>query len=542
MDSPSNNQAPARATAAGAAALVSTAVPGQDWMPGHNPAAVQALAKMWRSTELGDVDRARISRATRQATTYPQLRTELCEEILIIGPAAAVHASGQRDLPAEPPRVTGHNLELQQVRLGRVVPHRMNRHQRYEANFGIDLDCLRTNLLVIGPPGSGKTRSLALPLVEHLALEALANAASVVVIDPKGDDFDLPGWFDLTIDPLVPDSAGLSLYGAATGPDGNPNPEIAADQIASALLPVGVSADKQYFMDASRNALYNCLAPFQAGYQRWPTIRELLNLLREDKDSDSRHKLREALNKRGKKIKKEYEGLLKQRETQLGRREDPAASLIERLSWLDRPTISHLFDKPDAFTMTRINQPLRVRVVLREPQLPEASRFLARLVVSQFTYVVCDQKTNRGIFKGLLVDEAGRFVDEYVAHAMERARSNNAGLMLFSQSLGDFPDELLPRIFGSAGGKVAFGGMGPSDADIFSRYWGETITPEYSYATTITNSPDGTNRTLTETTHNTYRARWTPGELSTDLPPGHAIIQLRRSTGQTALPELVNLR
>ncbi|MER7047028.1 type IV secretory system conjugative DNA transfer family protein [Streptomyces jumonjinensis] len=463
------------------------------------------------------------------------MRAELCEEILALGPAAALHASGQRSLPPSPRRVTEHNLDHGQVRLGRVVPHRTTHHSRYDADFGLDLDCLRTNLLVIGPPGSGKTRSLALPLVEHLALESLANAASVVVIDPKGDDFAFPGWFDITIDPLDPNTPGLSLYGAAD------DPEVAADQIASALLPSGVSADKQYFMDASRNALYNCLAPYHTAHQRWPPLDELLALLRGG-DQPLEDAVRAGLNRQGKTIKADYGPLLSYRAEQRKRRDDPAASLIERLSQLNRPRLRRLFDNPSPFSMKDINQPLRVRIALREPQMPEASRFLARLIVSQFTYVVCDQETNRGIFKGLLVDEAGRFVDEYVAHAMERARSNNAGLMLFSQSLGDFPEDLLPRIFGSAGGKAALGGIGPADADIFSRFWGEAETPEYSYSTATTNSTVGSSRVRTETTRNTYRARWTPGELSTDLPPGHAVIQLRSSTGRTSLPELVELR
>lgn len=44
-------------------------------------------------------------------------------------------------------------------------------------------------MLVVGPPGSGKTRRFAVPVAEHLCLRALANQAAVVVIDPEGDDF-----------------------------------------------------------------------------------------------------------------------------------------------------------------------------------------------------------------------------------------------------------------------------------------------------------------------------------------------------------------
>ena len=283
-------------------------VPGRDWLPQHDPEAACALERLWDSGELGDVDRARLTRAVQQAGQYPHLRDELCHEIITLGPAAAVHSSGQRDLPPNPPRVAEHDLHHGQVLLGRVCAHPSTPPQRHDVDFGMDLDCLRANLLVIGPPDSGKTRSLALPLVEHLCLESLANAASVVVIDPQGDDFDIPGWFDVTIDSLNPD-VGFSLFGAAT------NAEEAADQLASALLPIGVSADHEYLMDASRNALYNALASFQAGMGRWPTVRELLGMLRNAQEIVDR--VRAGLNRCGKAIKEEYAPLLAHRAEQL---------------------------------------------------------------------------------------------------------------------------------------------------------------------------------------------------------------------------------
>lgn len=518
-------------------------VPGRDWLPQHDPEAACALERLWDSGELGDVDRARLTRAVQQAGQYPHLRDELCHEIITLGPAAAVHSSGQRDLPPNPPRVAEHDLHHGQVLLGRVCAHPSTPPQRHDVDFGMDLDCLRANLLVIGPPDSGKTRSLALPLVEHLCLESLANAASVVVIDPQGDDFDIPGWFDVTIDSLNPD-VGFSLFGAAT------NAEEAADQLASALLPIGVSADHEYLMDASRNALYNALASFQAGMGRWPTVRELLGMLRNAQEIVDR--VRAGLNRCGKAIKEEYAPLLAHRAEQLHRREDPAASLIERLSQLDRPRLRSLFDHPTGvFAMTEINRPLRIRIALREAQMPEASRFLARLVVSQFTHVVCNDHANRDLFKGLVVNEAGRFVDDCTARALQRTRSDNAGLILLSQSLEDFPPQVWPTVFASTGGKAVFGGVGPADAEHFSRFWGEQQVLEHSYTHSTTRlhvGPTGTSQgptygaTRSSVTRKIWRERWPAGDLSMAIPPGHTVIQLRHSTGQVTLPELVRLR
>src|SRR5690606_20847889 len=363
-------------------------------------------------------------------------------------------------------RMAQHNLEAGQVRLGTVVPTRYGEIGPTR-DFGIDLDVLRTSLLVIGPPGSGKTRSFALPIVEHLSLAAAAGRASVVVVDPKGDDFNYPEWFDLTIDPLT-GGAGFDLFGGVDEAD------IAADRLASALLPPEVSDDLAYFMDASRNALYHCLAPYRQAFGRWPSIPELMALLRGEQHAIDR--VRSALAGPDARPARE---MLERRMTQRTGRTDPAASMVERLGLLNRPRLVRLFaPDPTAFRMRDLGRAVRVRIVLPEAEFPDASRILARLVVSQFVQAASALDSDRTVFKALVIDEAGRFVDDYVARGVQKLRSHHAGLVLLSQTVSDFPPSVRATVFGSVGCKAVFGGIDPADAALFSAWFGTTWVPE----------------------------------------------------------------
>lgn len=430
-----------------------------DWLRDEDPTAAGVLDAMANDQNLADIDRARILTALDTATIDPALRHRLVRELATVGPAAALHPSGLRTLPGI--RFASHNVFAEQVRLGRVVPS-ANTDLMPAADFGVNHDVLRTSLMVIGPPGSGKTRGLAIPIVEHLCLSSLAGKASLVVIDPKGTDFAYDGWFDVTINPLDP-THGFSLFGGAVDAD------TAADRLSSALLPPNISDDKAYFKDASYNALYDCLAPYHEAFGRWPTVKELLALLRA---SQSTHdQVKAAL--KGKPGANEWKGHLDTRIRQSQGSHDPAAGLVERFARLNRPALRRLFDHERTFEMRDINAPTRVRIAVPESDYPEASRVLARLVVSQFVQTASAADTNTNIFKGLVIDEAGRYVDDYVARGVQRLRSTNAGLVLLTQSLADFPPELLPTIFGSTGCKAVFGGVDPETAEYFSKWFGE---------------------------------------------------------------------
>ncbi|PSL06731.1 TraM-binding TraD/TraG-like protein [Haloactinopolyspora alba] len=519
-----------------------------DTLREQHPQAAEALDRLAEDDTWSDVDRARILTALERRGDNPAATAELADEIVRYGPATLMHQSSLRDLPGD--RKAMHNLQLGQVRLGRTVqdPHA---DRTLATDFGVDHDVLRTSMLVIGPPGSGKTRGFAWPIVENLSLSALTQQASVVVVDPKGDDFAHDEWFDVTIDPLSP-TVGFDLYG------GTDQPDTAADRLASAMLPPQVSDDIAYFMDGSRNALYACLAPFHLAFGRWPKIREMLALLRSEQDMTD--KVKAAL--RGP-DGKDAKALLDSRHEQATRNADPAASLIERFQLLARPRLMELFDRERPFRMHDINRPMRVRVSLPEAEFPDAARILARLVVSQFVQVTSAPDTNRSIFKALAIDEAGRFVDDYVARGVQKLRSNNAGLLLLAQTISDFPVQVRATVFGSVGCKAVFGGIDPVDAKVFSDWFGEHWVSEVSFsqgesiggarnAGRSRDSKGGWNRQDGESQtwgtskgtnlRRVERPRWSVSDIVTGIPPGHCVVSLSRSDGTRTGPTLINLR
>ncbi|MGH4001255.1 MAG: hypothetical protein ACRDTJ_27785, partial [Pseudonocardiaceae bacterium] len=341
-----------------------------EWLRRDHPDVATAVEQVLGQPGISEVDTARILTIVRQAQDDPELATRLKRDLVTRGPAALVHTSGQRNLPG--PRIAAHNLVAGQVRLGQVVPTR-DSDASLVGGYGLDHDTLATSLLVVGPPGSATTNGITLPIIEHLSLSALARCATVVVLD-SGTSCDRPGWYDITVDPLEP-TLRLDLYSGAFYPD------VAADRLTAILL-----ADSQpstYETDVARNALYACLGATQAAHTRWPTISELLDLLRGEPTAIEQvtDRLSDSNDDDG-----EWRRLLTRRVTQATGSSDPAAGLIERLAQLDRPIWHTLFDDPTrpVFNMEAINQPARVRIALPHTHYPDTSRTLARLVTSQF--------------------------------------------------------------------------------------------------------------------------------------------------------------
>ncbi|MGH3359155.1 MAG: hypothetical protein ACRDO7_10160 [Nocardioidaceae bacterium] len=507
-----------------------------DWMRSSHPVAAQILDAMSQDSGIADYDYARILAAVDQASARSSVADALSDELVRSGPGAALHPSGLRTLPGT--RLATHNMLTGQVRLGRIVTTD-GLPPDPPAAFDADLDTLRTSLLAVGPPRSGKTRGIAMPIVEHLSMTALTHGASLVVVDSQAQ-FDRDGWFDVTIDPLNP-THGISLFGGAA-------PDIAADRLASALLPPR-SGDDTAFVDAAANALYGCLAPYVEGFGSWPTVRELLALLRAERSATDA--VRERLQGPD---ANQWRDLLDSRKAQV-EGNDPATGLVERVARLDRPALRRIFDADTTFDMRDINGPVRVRVVLPETDYPDAARILARLVVSQFVQIATSAGADRRVFKALVVDGAGGCVDSYVANSVRRLRPNNAGLMLFARSMSDFEADVGATISRAVGSKAVFGGVDPADARMFAQWFGDDVeaagddpqprpdADDDSDERPRVVGPFGARRRPApkRPTTRTGPARWTSSDIA-GVPNGHCVIALMRSNGFRTGPVLVNLQ
>ncbi len=507
-------------------------------------AVAARLAEEGRGGRMNDVDYVRLHRAWRTARERAEAAEAFGTAVLRQGAAAWTHPSGARDLPH---RTVRHDLYTAQVRVGSAVDNDRNPWQYRGAGMALDPALLGTSLLVVGPPGAGKTQRVVRPVTESLCLQALAGTAAVVAVGPAGADLGPAEAFDVVIAIGDPASAyDLDLYGGAADADE------AAGLLASALLDgfEGERADPR----RAATALSQVLGPYRAAHGRFPSVPELRELL--DNGAAAVASLRERLDEAG---EPGWVRELDSRARQAQRPGDVGALLADRVALLDRPAFAGFFDtsgRTRPFALSALEHPLRVRVDLPERGHAEASRMLARLLLAQFTAAVTGRR-DRTLFACLVLDDAAHTVTAESVRALQRLRSAHAGAVLALRGLEDVPDPLRGALLGAVGCRVAMSGVSMWDGKRFAEAWGTTWVEEED----ITRTPDhsgglvkrfvrGVRRVFTGeaattesvTVRRVERERWSASDLANAVPPGHAVASLTTVGGETAPPVLIDLR
>ncbi|MFI5728293.1 ATP/GTP-binding protein [Streptomyces cyaneofuscatus] len=504
--------------------------------------AADTLTAEVRTGRMNDVDVARLRHAWTQATRSPDRLAPLAEAVLRTGGAAALHPSGDRDLPR---RTARHDVLTGQVRIGRCADDPHNPYARRSTGIALDPTLLGTSLLAVGPPGSGKSARLVRPVVEALGLRALAGQAAVLAVGGTGAPVGPDEAFDVVVRVGNPASAhDLDLYGGTTDPDE-----------AAAVLAEGLVGDVGS-LDSRRAAtvLAQLLGPYRTAHGHFPSVPELRELL--DGTPAALTALRAALEAAGQQaMLRELEA----RARQAGGPGDPAPALADRVALLDRPAFAGFFATgPDArpFALRSLGQyPLRVRIDLPERGHAEASRLLTRLLLAQFTAITA-ARTDTTLFVGLVLDDATHAVTAETVRGIRRLRSVNAGAVLTLRTVDDVPEPLHTPLLGAVGCTAAFSGITTWDGKRFAEAWGKewVETREVAQHTVFADQPFTralhalrklvTGKAVTTdavTVRQVERERWSASELAYAVPAGHAVIRLATVEGEHAPPLLVEL-
>lgn len=490
---------------------------------------------------MNDVDYARIRRAWESVRADPGRARAFAQAVRDKGAAACVHPSGARDLPA---RAARHDLPARQVLLGTVEDGERNPWARRGTGLALDPDVLGTSLLAVGPSGSGKTRRLVRPVVETLALQALAYQAAVIVVASAGTALGPDTAYDVVVRVGDPDSVyDLDLYGGTTDPD----------EAASLLAEAFAGDVPGTEVRRAATALAQLLGPFHAAYGRFPGVPELRELL--DQVPAALDALRTALEDTGRHVMLRE---LDARARQYGTPGDPGPLLADRVALLDRPAFAGFFDTTGQgrpFSLRSLEHPLRVRVDLPERAHAEASRVLARLLLAQFNASAA-ARTDRSLFAFLAFDDASHTLTPETVRGIQRLRSANAGVLLALRTLDDVPEALRTPLLGAVGCRMAFSGVTTWDGKRFAEAWGTewVETRDVTHRTVFADQPLTravhafrkliTGKAVTTdavTVRQVERERWSASELAHAVPPGHAVLSLTSVRGERAAPLLVRL-
>lgn len=328
---------------------------------------------------------------------------------------------------------------------------------------------LRTNMIVVAPPGGGKTRSVLKPALHFFK----RTGAAVICIDAKakadGRDLD-PKEFHLNFDLNDPqNSMRLNVWSGRT-------PDEMGERLAEALMPEP-GEDKRYFSDNAKDALIALATAHHVVYGEMPSLKAVLAYLR---DSRKREDLAEELRNGGLPDEsEEIDGLLRINKL-ADMKSDPLGSLDTALAPLARGEVAQLLTTArDGYSIEQLlQQPVRVRFALPEGGRPRLTRIIGRLVLAQFTYAVISPDCNKRILKAAVVDEAESFVTPAIAKGMSMARENRGCYILTMQDLSQIEDPTLREdVLSVAGNKMVMAGVGDYDAKKFSALFGTRERP-----------------------------------------------------------------
>ncbi|MFF7332482.1 ATP/GTP-binding protein [Streptomyces sp. NPDC008150] len=533
-----------RAAAAGAA-QVSPRLPRAYWPELRDAGQVRAAETLTAEVlggRMNDVDCARVDRAWDAARAGARL-ADFTGTVLRDGAAAWTHPSGDRDLPA---RAARHDLLERQVRIGRWTTGERTPAAYRGAGTALAPEALGTSLLLVGPPGSGKTRHVVAPVVESLALQALTGGAAVVAVCAAGTALAPDRAFDVVI--RVGDRDGVYDLDPYAGSE---DPDEAAGFLAEALAGDLDSVGAQ----RAATAVAQLLGPYRAVYGVFPTLPVLRELL--EGDPAPLAELRAALAGPEHAVMRRE---LDARARQAGGPADPGPALADRLALLDRPAFAGFLGAGGAATRpfslhNLAHHPLRVRVDLPAHGHEEACRLITRLVLAQFGAVT--HGTGRRHFACLVLDDATGTVTAESVRRVQRLRSQNAGVLLSLRTLGDVPEALHGPLLGAVGCRMALAGVTTWDGSKFAHAWGTewVETRDVAQHTVFADQPMTraihalrkliTGRAVTTeavTVRQVERERWSASELAHAVPPGHAVLSLTTVDGEHAPPSLVDLR
>ncbi|MGV9991937.1 ATP/GTP-binding protein [Streptomyces sp. NPDC003374] len=534
-----------RRAAAGPAAPPPAGLPRSQWPALRHAGQYEAADLLTAEVAAGrmnDVDCARVGRAWTAALREAR-PAAFTGTVLREGGAAWTHPSGDRDLPR---RAARHDLLEGQVRIGRWVPGERTPRAYHDAGAAVGPDTLGTSLLLVGPPGSGKTRHVTEPVAEALALQALTGRCALVAVSAAGSRLGPDPSYDVVVRVGDPGSVhDLDPYAGSDDPD--EAAAVLAEALAGDLDTVGAQG--------AATALAQLLGPYRAVHGHFPALPVLRELL--EGDPGALAALRAALDA-GEHAAMRRE--LDARMRQAGGAADPGPALAGRLALLDRPVFADFFGAGGSgsrpFSLRAVaHHPLRVRVDLPERGHEEACRVITRLILAQFHTVVRD--TRRPHFACLVLDDATGAVTPESVRRIQRLRSQKAGVVLALRSMADVPEALHGPLLGAVGCRMALSGVTTWDGSRFAHAWGTewVETKEVAKHTVFADQPMTraihalrklvTGRAVTTdavTTKQVERDRWSASQLAHEVPPGHAVLSLTTVDGEHAPPLLVDLR